>query len=789
MCKKNKYIYRGFNLKSITWGYRDRFKKAIDTLYEAELLGKENETSTKVFFNLLKSGSDKPHSCFDHVLNNFICSLNTENNWILKIPALFSDWTSFGSELAKHKLYMGLRYFEIWGRSGFGKTPEDVSYVLDKARWLSNIDFNLAYYFIQSYNDIHNCLTNKEIDVFVDHSLVLYNRNPENAFIFLQLKTKTAKLYTQIISKEARLVDCRKRMLNLAKGISDFDMEINDFGDLDSDDLLDRGSSVVSMNKWLYLPAKISTFENRKDNIDYFMLLVIIASAGLQLKSFNLVHGQKKAASSLVFIKSMRIEESLIVNNCFIIFEIYRVLHFLKRLFPGISNIFKKVLNEEIRNNSINSKADELMVLILKHLTGKRIKPNKEQQRILSLIKEIVKNTESFEDVIKIIVEQLKTPEKFILLKKYFSREIKPLSFYPDYMFPNMISEAPSSELGADLKNQEESKNEDGDHKNKNLQTTEDNENNTLDEIADQKEKTDKKTPVGFFYDEWSQQVNDYYENWCCLKEKSVPVAVQPELKKEYKNLSQQVKKIFEKLKPDQTRKEKHLQEGDFINIDRLTEHLSLQKAKVFDKIKFYEKPYIKKRDLSVAVLIDMSGSTGEEVEKGKKIIDLEKNSAYILGEGLAELGDSFGIFGFSGSGRENAEFFVIKDFADDWDDKVKGSLFSARPKSSTRIGVALRHTGYKLSECHTRKKIIILITDGKPMDTHYEHTTRYAQYDVRKANEENYRAGIDSFCISTEENKIEDLEIMFPFHRYVIIKKMIELPKILSNFYLNITN
>ena len=103
-------------------------------------------------------------------------------------------------------------------------------------------------------------------------------------------------------------------------------------------------------------------------------------------------------------------------------------------------------------------------------------------------------------------------------------------------------------------------------------------------------------------------------------------------------------------------------------------------------------------------------------------------------------------------------------------------------------MGVAIRHTGYKLSNIHARQKIIILITDGKPMDSGYDPNSRYAQYDVRKANEENYTLGIDAFCISTDENKIEDLEIMFPFHRYVIVKSMTQLPKTLSQFYLKLT-
>jgi len=73
-------------------------------------------------------------------------------------------------------------------------------------------------------------------------------------------------------------------------------------------------------------------------------------------------------------------------------------------------------------------------------------------------------------------------------------------------------------------------------------------------------------------------------------------------------------------------------------------------------------------------------------------------------------------------------------------------------------------------------------------MVSDYDHYSRYAQYDIRKANEENLKNGIDTFCISTEENTIEDIEIMFPSHRYMIIKNMSDLPTMLSKFYLKIT-
>src|SRR5690606_11857198 len=103
-------------------------------------------------------------------------------------------------------------------------------------------------------------------------------------------------------------------------------------------------------------------------------------------------------------------------------------------------------------------------------------------------------------------------------------------------------------------------------------------------------------------------------------------------------------------------------------------------------------------RDVAVAFLLDMSASTDEEIddrprEKGypdpvgsyrwhrdhqwhwhwdepaseprKRIIDVEKESVVLLTQALETIGDSYGIYGFSGYGRDNVEFFVIKDLAE----------------------------------------------------------------------------------------------------------------------------
>jgi nitric oxide reductase NorD protein len=79
-------------------------------------------------------------------------------------------------------------------------------------------------------------------------------------------------------------------------------------------------------------------------------------------------------------------------------------------------------------------------------------------------------------------------------------------------------------------------------------------------------------------------------------------------------------------------------------------------------------------------------------------------------------------------------------------------------------------------------------VTDGKPMDQDYDPATRYAQHDVRMACEEIARQDIHTFAVSTEENSVADMDIMFPHRRFAILPDMQRLPEILPHLYIRMT-
>ena len=76
--------YKGFNLKSVCWGYRDIFRRRIERLFREGLLGEHRREVTETFFEMLLSAGG---TIFDDVLQDLIEAINARLRWILALQA------------------------------------------------------------------------------------------------------------------------------------------------------------------------------------------------------------------------------------------------------------------------------------------------------------------------------------------------------------------------------------------------------------------------------------------------------------------------------------------------------------------------------------------------------------------------------------------------------------------------------------------------------------------------------------------------------------------------------
>lgn len=760
----------GFSLRDVCWGYREIFAKAIEGLFEEGVLGVEREETGRHFFDLLKKADQ---SCFDHVLKEFISAINPRTRWIMDLPGVFGEVVDLGRELAEDKLCHGVTFFRIWGEGGFGDTPREVRALIGRILRLREVDADFAVAFLRGYGTLRERLRDKEIDLYINEGLRLFHRNRQHALSFMQGTTKSAENIIRSITRECRLDDVEREMTSLLRALVGYDVEIDHLGKLDSDDLIERGTSIVCMYRWLYVPIVIRHFDRADKNRAWYLLIAVIAAGMLAENSFPRIHGHPEYRTCADLVGNDATKLSLLQ-----IVEYVRIIEGVRKRWPGAAGLLDLGLEAEFSHRPATTPAERL----LHDCLG----PGPAASASAAAVQKLAQRSVNIFDTASLLASE--TSESLECRFPGVGKQVlHPLSFLPDFLFPGEVSAPPQDKLIADLREDasrqgDAPRDSDGAPPMASTPTPE-----GADQAEEGEGEDDPSIQACFVYDEWCQTENDYYSDYCWLHERWMEPRARVARPDDIGEDVRRVRQTFERLKPDLAKKEKRLREGDEIDADRLLDFLVAKHKEPSPRVDFYEKPLTTRRDLAVLVLLDVSGSTGG-TEGQQKIIDIEKRTALIFGEGLAALGDAFAVCGFSSNGREKCEYYIYKPFDMPWNQTAIDTLLSAFPSNSTRIGPALRHSGEKLARRENRQRLVILVTDGKPMDNGYDPNSRYAQYDIRKACEENTKRGVQTFAISTEENTRADMEIMFPRGRFVILPGIRRLPTILPKLYLNVT-
>jgi nitric oxide reductase NorD protein len=296
--------------------------------------------------------------------------------------------------------------------------------------------------------------------------------------------------------------------------------------------------------------------------------------------------------------------------------------------------------------------------------------------------------------------------------------------------------------------------------------------------------KTELQSEQGTsLYDEWGEDLHDYRSNWTRIREQThagTSLDFYRETTDRHAGLLKKIRREFQMLKPEGFTKLKRQYDGDDIDLDAVVEFMVDRKAGISPSEKNYTLLQKRRRDIAVAFLIDMSRST-----KGATI-EREKESLIIMSEALHEVGDAFAIYGFSGDNRDNVDYYRIKDFDDPYDDKAKKRISAIEDHFENRDGTAIRHTLSKLRKRPERTKLIILLSDGKPVDKEYSGT--YAIEDTRMALKEAQHFGIKTFCITVDRAAAEYLPRMYSHSSWTVIDDVVKLPEKITRIYRMLT-
>lgn len=769
----------GFSLQSVCWGYRDIFRRAIEGLIQQGYIGESRAEVTERFFDFLNC-SDR--SLFDHVVKELLEALGPQTAWILDVPSVFEDILDLAARFSEQKLYYGINYFRVLGEGGFGSNPREVRQLLAHLNVLAEVDYALAFALLRGYSTLLERLRPREIDLYIDEARRMAVGSREAAVRFLEVEGRAAENTIQVLTREARLSEAQPKLERVLRALSGRKIEIHTLSELDADEILERGSRLVGLYRWVYVPERIRFFPDNDKNRDWYLLQVVAASAAVAFDGFAAVHGHREYES----LRDLCGNDPAALNAVACI-EYCRVLRRAMESWPGSRRLFRLGVAAERESDSPGPPERAILDALFReverasHRKANRDVPGDRESTVNSIVSTSQSVFETASGVDSRVIDELRTA-----YPGFDAYPARALAFLPDPLFPVSESVAPPDSVVADLKQRSKERvEEDGEADPAEARKT------TSDAVdgaeADEEAEDAGGIDAVYLYDEWNQKDGEYLEAFCKLRESAVPPAAESPEAEDLTEETGRVRRVFEMLKPAVVRKEKYLPDGTEIDSDTLIDYLVSRNRFPSPKVQFYQKPRINRRDLAVLILLDVSGSTGEENE-GHKILTVEKNAAVVLGHGLSALDDRFAVCGFSGNGREDCRYFVYKDFDDSWDRDAIAAVMGAYPVSSTRIGPALRHSGYRLESVDAKQKLVILITDGRPMDQGYDPQSKYAQHDVRMACEENRRQSIYTFCISTTENSRSDMEIMFPHRRFVILEDIRQLPQVLPRLYIHLT-
>jgi len=237
-----------------------------------------------------------------------------------------------------------------------------------------------------------------------------------------------------------------------------------------------------------------------------------------------------------------------------------------------------------------------------------------------------------------------------------------------------------------------------------------------------------------FTYPEWDHRKRSYLQDHTRVLEAEADTDAPQTLIPDPRQL-RAVRRQFEALHPRRVMRPRQI-EGSELDLDALIAARVDLQADGTSSDRIYQSLRQIDRDLSVCFLLDTSRST-EAAVGDSTVLDIARDSLVSLAGGIEASGDRLGIWGFSSLRRDRVFLKKCKGFDAPMSTEVTQRICGLTPCHYTRLGAAIRHATAQLEQESSTRKLLLVLTDGKPNDLdHYEgiHGIEDSHMAVREA-------------------------------------------------------
>jgi nitric oxide reductase NorD protein len=293
-------------------------------------------------------------------------------------------------------------------------------------------------------------------------------------------------------------------------------------------------------------------------------------------------------------------------------------------------------------------------------------------------------------------------------------------------------------------------------------------------------------------YPEWDYQSQTYRPDWVSLYESLHPsgdAALIDRLFDKHAALARRLKRLLDLLRPQDRLRVRYQEDGSELDLDIAIRSLIDFKSGATPDPRINMSHRTNGRNLAVLLLLDLSESLGDKVRVGngeQTVLELSQEAVSLLAWAIEQLGDPLAIAGFHSDTRHDVRYLHLKGFSEGWGDPVKRRLAAMQAGYSTRMGAAMRHAAHYLAAQPAEKKLMLILTDGRPSDVDVQDE-RLLIEDARKSVGELEQQGIFTYCISLDRKADEYVHDIFG-GRYAVIDNIERLPEKLPELFMALT-
>jgi nitric oxide reductase NorD protein len=291
----------------------------------------------------------------------------------------------------------------------------------------------------------------------------------------------------------------------------------------------------------------------------------------------------------------------------------------------------------------------------------------------------------------------------------------------------------------------------------------------------------------GIPYDEWNGAAKSWKRQWCTVYPSMVPQQdpawVAAALLRHHA-LIQRLRRQLESHRSGRLMAYRQL-EGEEVDLDAVVQHQASVAAGHSGAARLYQRAERHRRDFATLVLMDVSLSADAWVAN-RRVLDVARESVLVLGEVAALLGDNLTVQAFASNTRNCCRVWHVHGPQENWK-QSRGRLGVLEPQGYTRMGPALRHATATLAAQSVSRKLLILISDGKPND-YDRYEGRYGVSDVRMALHEAQQQGIHTHALAIDAVARDYLPTMLGPGAWSVLLSPNQLPERLSSVYGRLT-